>query len=54
LIVERGGMLSHGAIVSREFGIPSIVGVPSATARIKDGQLIQLDADTGTIKFIDD
>lgn len=54
LIVERGGMLSHGAIVSREFGIPSIVGVPSATTRIKDGQLIQLDADTGTIKFIDD
>ena len=53
LIVERGGMLSHGAIVSREFGIPSIVGVTDATSRIKDGQIIQLDADTGTIIFLD-
>ena len=51
--MERGGMLSHGAIVSREFGIPSIVGVTDATSRIKDGQIIQLDADTGTIIFLD-
>ncbi len=49
LIVERGGMLSHGAIVSREFGIPAIVGVESATSLIKDGDIIILNADKGEI-----
>jgi pyruvate,water dikinase len=49
LIVERGGMLSHGAIVSREFGIPAIVGVEAATTKINDGDLVNLNADTGVI-----
>ena len=49
LIVERGGMLSHGAIVSREFGIPAIVGVDAATAKIKDGDWLILNANTGEI-----
>ncbi|WP_114783677.1 PEP/pyruvate-binding domain-containing protein [Botryobacter ruber] len=49
LVVERGGMLSHGAIVAREFGIPAIVGVPDATTRITDGEEIELDADKGEI-----
>lgn len=50
LIVERGGMLSHGAIVSREFGIPAIVGVSEATLRIPDGSEIVLNADHGIIE----
>jgi phosphohistidine swiveling domain-containing protein len=49
LVVERGGMLSHGAIVSREFGIPAVVGVPNATKRIIDGSLIEIKADTGEV-----
>lgn len=49
LIVERGGMLSHGAIVSREFGIPAIVGVHEATLRLKDGDQITLNANMGVI-----
>jgi pyruvate,water dikinase len=49
LIVERGGMLSHGAIVSREFGIPAIVGVEHATLKLKDGDIVTLNADRGTI-----
>ncbi len=49
LVVERGGMLSHGAIVSREFGIPAIVGVDSATTKIKDGDRLILNANTGEI-----
>ena len=53
LIVERGGMLSHGAIVSREFGIPAIVGVERATQKLKDGDLITLNADKGTIVIHD-
>ena len=54
LIVERGGMLSHGAIVSREFGIPAIVGVENATQEIKDDDLILLNADTGEITIINE
>ena len=42
-------MLSHGAIVSREFGIPAVVGVPNATKRIIDGSLIEIKADTGEV-----
>jgi phosphohistidine swiveling domain-containing protein len=52
LIVERGGMLSHGAIVSREFGIPAIVGVQDAHRHIKDGEEILLNADTGEISIL--
>jgi pyruvate,water dikinase len=49
LIVERGGMLSHGAIVAREFGIPAIIGVPHATAIFVDGEEIELNGDRGEI-----
>jgi pyruvate,water dikinase len=49
LIVERGGMLSHGAIVAREFGIPAVVGVHNATMIFKDGDEIELFADRGAI-----
>ena len=52
LIVERGGMLSHGAIVSREFGIPAIVGVENACVKIKDGDHLFLNADTGEITIL--
>ncbi len=51
LIVERGGMLSHGAIVSREFGIPALVGVNNATLLIKDGDTLILDADIGIVNI---
>jgi phosphohistidine swiveling domain-containing protein len=53
LIVERGGMLSHGAIVSREFGIPAVVGVPGITEILKDGDHITLFADQGKIVIHD-
>lgn len=49
LIVERGGMLSHAAIVARELNIPCIVGVDCATTFIKDGSHIQMDLDKGEI-----
>ena len=52
LIVERGGMLSHGAIISREFGIPAIVGVDSATETINDGDRLILNADRGEITIL--
>lgn len=50
LILERGGLLSHGAIVAREFGIPAIVGVEGAVRKLVDGEIVTLDADTGEIR----
>jgi pyruvate,water dikinase len=52
LVVERGGMLSHGAIIAREFGIPSVVGVSDATRRIPSGSLITVDGDRGRIDIV--
>jgi len=48
LIVERGGVLSHGAIVARDFGIPAVV-LEGATQILADGSLLELDANHGTI-----
>lgn len=49
LIVERGGMLSHAAIVARELGIPCIVGASKATNVILNGSAITMDMQTGSI-----
>jgi pyruvate,water dikinase len=54
LIVERGGMLSHGAIVSREFGIPAIVGVEGAVSKLNDGDIVILNAFTGEITLVNE
>jgi pyruvate,water dikinase len=50
LVIERGGMLSHGAIIAREFGLPCVVGVKSATALIPHVALLTVDADLGTCR----
>jgi pyruvate,water dikinase len=47
LVIERGGMLSHGAILAREFGLPCIVGVTNATLRIPHGSHVTVDGDVG-------
>lgn len=47
LVIERGGLLSHGAIVAREFGLPCVVGVDNATGRIASGQTVTVDGDRG-------
>ena len=49
LVIERGGMLSHGAIIAREFGIPSVVGVKDATRLIRHGGEITVDGDRGLV-----
>lgn len=50
IIIERGGMLSHGAIIAREYGIPAVIGVADATKRIANGQHILVDGDSGVVK----
>ena len=52
LVVEQGGLLSHASIVTRELGIPCIIGAPNATALLKDGGEAALDAASGTLKPI--
>lgn len=51
VIVETGGMLSHAAIVAREFGIPAVVAVPGATQLLRDGQTVTVDGATGSIRL---
>jgi phosphohistidine swiveling domain-containing protein len=50
LVVERGSLLSHSAIVARELGLPAVVGIPGCTAWIIDGDLIELDGSTGMVR----
>ncbi len=52
LVLERGGMLSHGSILARELGIPSVVGVPNATTRISHGCDIFVDGNAGHVQFV--
>jgi phosphohistidine swiveling domain-containing protein len=54
LVIERGGMLSHGAIIAREFGIPSVVGVKDATRLIAHGASITVDGNRGLVHLIDE
>lgn len=50
LVIERGGMLSHGAIIAREFGIPSVVGVKDATRLIPHGAPVIVDGNQGIVR----
>jgi phosphoenolpyruvate synthase/pyruvate phosphate dikinase len=52
IITNQGGLMSHAAIVSREFGIPCIVGTGNATEVIKSGNFLEVDANKGIIKII--
>jgi len=52
IVMDMGGMLSHGSIIAREYGIPAVVNVGSATKIIKTGQTIQVDANRGVVKII--
>jgi pyruvate,water dikinase len=49
LVLEQGGMLSHGAIVAREYGLPAVVNVADATRMIRNGQQITVNADRGRV-----
>lgn len=52
VLVERGSLLSHSAIVSREMGIPSIVAVPSIIRQLHDGEWVEMDGGSGIVKRI--
>lgn len=53
LIVERGSQLSHSAVVAREFGIPTVVGVAGVTRILADGERVRLDGGTGVVERLE-
>ena len=53
MIMERGSLLSHSAIVARELGIPAVVGVEDACRWLKDGDWVELDGASGTIRRLE-
>jgi pyruvate,water dikinase len=51
LVMETGGILSHGAIVAREFRLPAVAGLPGITQQLHSGQKISIDGTTGEVEF---
>lgn len=51
VVTDTGGALCHAAIVSREYGIPAVVGTQNATEILKDGQEIEVDGSEGLIRI---
>jgi len=49
LVMEVGGLMTHGSVVAREYGIPAVVGVHEATSRLKTGQRIRVDGSSGEV-----
>ena len=52
LITNTGGVLSHAAVVAREFALPAVVGTGDATTRIADGRLVEIDGTTGIVRLL--
>lgn len=52
IVTDTGGILSHCAVVAREYGIPAVVGVGRATQVIQDGQLVEVDGENGIIRLL--
>jgi pyruvate,water dikinase len=51
IVMDEGGIFSHGSIVAREYGLPAVVNVGNATKIIKTGQTIQVDGDRGAVRI---
>jgi phosphoenolpyruvate synthase/pyruvate phosphate dikinase len=52
VVTDNGGVLSHTAVVAREFRIPAVVGTGRATSTFQDGQLIEVDGNAGIVRVI--
>ena len=53
LVTEVGGVMTHGAVIAREYGLPAVVGVENATRRIKDGERIRVNGADGYVEILD-
>jgi pyruvate,water dikinase len=52
LVTEVGGLMTHGAVIAREYGLPAVVGVEQATRRIRDGQRIRVHGTDGYVEIL--
>jgi len=52
LVVEVGGIMTHGSVIAREYGIPAVVGIENATKILKDGQYIRVDGNRGFVQVL--
>jgi pyruvate,water dikinase len=53
LVTEVGGLMTHGAVIAREYGLPAVVGVQQATRLIRDGQRIRVNGTDGLVEILD-
>ena len=53
IVTDRGGQLSHAAIVAREYGIPAVVGTREATTMFADGARVRVDGDKGVVELVE-
>ena len=52
LVTEVGGVMTHGAVIAREYGLPAVVGVERATRLIRDGQRIRVNGSEGYVEIL--
>ncbi|HYW05424.1 MAG TPA: PEP/pyruvate-binding domain-containing protein, partial [Longimicrobium sp.] len=52
LLVERGSILSHAALVARELGVPCVVGIPGLLDTLRDGEIVEMDGAAGTVRLL--
>src|SRR5690606_23280412 len=52
LVTEVGGLMTHGAVIAREYGLPAVVGVENATRLIRDGQRIRVHGTEGYVEIL--
>jgi pyruvate,water dikinase len=52
LVMEVGGVVSHGAVVAREYGIPAVAGIAGVTSRLRTGQHVRVDGGNGTVVLL--
>lgn len=53
LIVEMGGLLSHGSVIAREYGLPAVANIPEATRRLRTGDSVLVDGSTGVVQMLE-
>ena len=54
IVVERGSVLSHSAVLARELGLPAVVGIPNLLRALRDGELVRVDGTAGTVERLED
>jgi pyruvate,water dikinase len=54
IVTDTGGILSHCAVVAREYMIPAVVGAKGATSAIRDGQLLEVDGTSGVVRIVEE